>query len=138
MSYPYPQDRHRDRKEKGEQPYKDAKESLAQSSASIQAQEETFGAELRDKLAETENASRPSAETLSLMEQAGNEVRSAAERGQGDGAVGETSPGGREDGGGTGGHHETTPEELADLRHSSGAIGRRGHDEPDVEEDEEH
>ncbi|CAA9548662.1 MAG: hypothetical protein AVDCRST_MAG49-1585 [uncultured Thermomicrobiales bacterium] len=137
MSYPYPQDRHRDRREKGEQPYKDAKESLTQSSATIQAQEETFGADLRDKLAETENANRPSAETLSLMEQAGNEVRSAAEREQGD-AVGETSTGGGEDGGGTGGHHETTPDELDDLRHSSGAIGRRGHDEPDVEEDEEH
>lgn len=33
MSYPYPQDRHLDRKEKGEQPYKDAKETLAQQEA---------------------------------------------------------------------------------------------------------
>jgi len=37
MSYPYPQDRHRDRKEKGDQPYKDAKESLAGSEAEIRA-----------------------------------------------------------------------------------------------------
>ena len=29
MSYPYPQDRHRDRKEKGEQPYKDAREAMS-------------------------------------------------------------------------------------------------------------
>ena len=33
MSYPYPQDRHLDRKEKGEQPYKDAKEAMAQQEA---------------------------------------------------------------------------------------------------------
>ena len=28
MSFPYPQDRHADRKTKGEQPYKDEKEAL--------------------------------------------------------------------------------------------------------------
>ncbi|HYH12091.1 MAG TPA: hypothetical protein VD789_07025 [Thermomicrobiales bacterium] len=36
MSYPYPQDRHRDRKEKGEQPYKDATETFAQNEAEIE------------------------------------------------------------------------------------------------------
>jgi hypothetical protein len=36
MSYPYPQDRHRDRKEKGEQPYKDAKESMAQADVELE------------------------------------------------------------------------------------------------------
>lgn len=35
MSYPYPQDRHRDRKEKGEQPYKDANEAFSQNEAEI-------------------------------------------------------------------------------------------------------
>ena len=45
MSYPYPQDRHRDRKEKGEQPYKDAREAMSQNEASIQAEEEAFGEE---------------------------------------------------------------------------------------------
>ena len=45
MSYPYPQDRHRYRKEKGEQPYKDAREAMSQNEASIQAEEEAFGAE---------------------------------------------------------------------------------------------
>jgi hypothetical protein len=49
MSYPYPQDRHRDRKEKGEQPYKDAREAMAQQDASIQAGAEAFGeANLRE------------------------------------------------------------------------------------------
>ena len=45
MSYPYPQDRHLDRKEKGEQPYKDAREAMAQERAEIQAEAEAFGEE---------------------------------------------------------------------------------------------
>ena len=45
MSYPYPQDRHLDRKEKGEQPYKDAREAMSQSEANIQAEAEAFGEE---------------------------------------------------------------------------------------------
>ena len=38
MSYPYPQDRHRDRKEKGDQPYKDATEALTQKEAELEDQ----------------------------------------------------------------------------------------------------
>jgi hypothetical protein len=38
MSYPYPQDRHRDRKEKGEQPYKDDRETLAENEAELRNQ----------------------------------------------------------------------------------------------------
>ena len=45
MSYPYPQDRHLDRKEKGEQPYKDAREAMSQNEASTQAEAEAFGEE---------------------------------------------------------------------------------------------
>jgi hypothetical protein len=45
MSYPYPQDRHRDRKEKGEQPYKDAREAMSQNEAQIQTEAEAFGEE---------------------------------------------------------------------------------------------
>jgi hypothetical protein len=45
MSYPYPQDRHLDRKEKGDQPYKDAREAMAQNEADIQAEAEAFGEE---------------------------------------------------------------------------------------------
>ena len=45
MSYPYPQDRHLDRKEKGEQPYKDAKEAMAQERAELQAGAEAYGEE---------------------------------------------------------------------------------------------
>jgi hypothetical protein len=43
MSYPYPQDRHLDRKEKGDQPYKDAREAMSQNEAHIQAEAEAFG-----------------------------------------------------------------------------------------------
>jgi len=52
MSYPYPQDRHRDRKEKGEQPYKDAKESMAQSSAQLQTEAEAYGESHRNESVE--------------------------------------------------------------------------------------
>lgn len=43
MSYSYPQDRHRDRREKGEQPYKDAKEAMTQMDAQVQSEAEAFG-----------------------------------------------------------------------------------------------
>ena len=43
MSYPYPQDRHRDRKEQGEQPYKDARQAMSESEADIQTGAEAFG-----------------------------------------------------------------------------------------------
>jgi hypothetical protein len=49
MSYPYPQDRHLDRKEKGEQPYKDAKEAMSQTGAQIQSEAEAFGEAHRDE-----------------------------------------------------------------------------------------
>ncbi|HVL25458.1 MAG TPA: hypothetical protein VM450_15320 [Thermomicrobiales bacterium] len=35
MSFPYPQDRNRDRRDKGGQPYKDAKEALSEQGAEI-------------------------------------------------------------------------------------------------------
>jgi len=38
MSYPYPQDRNRNRREQGEQPYKDAKEAMAQQEADLENQ----------------------------------------------------------------------------------------------------
>ena len=43
VSYPYSQDRHRDRKEKGEHPYKDAKEAMAVTDAQLQAEAEALG-----------------------------------------------------------------------------------------------
>jgi len=37
MSYPYPQDRTRDKQTKGDEPYKDAREDYAESEAQIKA-----------------------------------------------------------------------------------------------------
>lgn len=55
MSYPYPQDRHLDRKEKGKQPYKDAKEAMSQNEAQIQTEAEAFGEARRDETEEERN-----------------------------------------------------------------------------------
>ena len=55
-SYPYPQDRHRDRQEKGDQPYKDAKEAMTQTEARLQAEAEAYGEEHRDETDEERNA----------------------------------------------------------------------------------
>ena len=56
MSYPYPQDRHLDRKEKGDQPYQDAKEAMSQTEARIQSEAEAFGEAHRDETDEERNA----------------------------------------------------------------------------------
>ncbi|MDQ4099438.1 MAG: hypothetical protein M3121_02940 [Chloroflexota bacterium] len=40
MSYPYPQDRHRDRQEKGKQPYEDARHALNQNEMAVPGQGE--------------------------------------------------------------------------------------------------
>ncbi len=56
VSYPYPQDRHLDRKEKGNQPYQDAKEAMAQAQVQIQTEAEAFGEARRDETEEERNA----------------------------------------------------------------------------------
>ena len=72
MSYPYPQDRHRDRKEKGEQPYADAKEAMSQKQAEMQRDAEAFGeAEQREAAEALRNASPE--ERKRLIESAMNE-----------------------------------------------------------------
>lgn len=49
MSLPYPHDRARARQDKGEQPYKDAREAMSRKDAVIQADAEAFGeANLRE------------------------------------------------------------------------------------------
>lgn len=53
MSLPYPHDRARARQDKGEQPYKDAREAMTRKDARIQADAEAFGeATLRETDAE--------------------------------------------------------------------------------------
>jgi hypothetical protein len=55
VSYPYPQDRNRERREKGEQPYKDAREAMTEKEATIQAEAEAYG-EIHQRRAEEERA----------------------------------------------------------------------------------
>jgi hypothetical protein len=77
MSYPYPQDRHRDRKEKGEQPYKDAKESMTQSDAQLQTEAEAYGEARRDE-SEAEREDRIAAELAERLREVNSEM--SAER----------------------------------------------------------
>ncbi len=77
MSYPYPQDRHLDRKEKGNQPYQDAKEAMAQTQAQIQAEAEAFGEARRDETEEERNA-RIAAEAQERLRDVNREVADGA------------------------------------------------------------
>ncbi len=43
MTLPYPEDRRRERTEKGSQPFKDAKEAMTQKDAKLQSEAEEFG-----------------------------------------------------------------------------------------------
>lgn len=70
MSYPYPRDRHRDRKEKGEQPYKDAREAMTQNDAGIQAEAEAFG-EANLRQTDEERLERLESEAPALLRKVG-------------------------------------------------------------------
>ncbi len=88
MSYPYPQDRHLDRKEKGEQPYKDAKEAMTRSDAQLQAEAEAYGG-ARAQESEEERTARFEAEAEERLRRVGDELAAPAEDGPGG------APGGR-------------------------------------------
>ncbi len=79
MSYPYPQDRHRDRKEEGEQPYKDAREALSQQQAHLQAEAEGYGeAHLRET--DEERVAQLEEEAAERLAKIGEEVKQEQER----------------------------------------------------------
>ena len=73
MSYPYPQDRHRDRKEKGEQPYKDAREAMRQQEVALQTEAEAFGEEHR-QLAEEERVGNMETEAEDRLREVGESI----------------------------------------------------------------
>jgi hypothetical protein len=77
VSYPYPQDRSRDKREEGEQPYKDAREAMSQTEASLQADAEDFG-ETHQRPSEAEHAEQFEAEMRERLAQVGDERREAA------------------------------------------------------------
>jgi len=76
MSYPYAQDRHIDRKEKGEQPYKDAKEAMARQNVEIEEQAEAFG-EARSSGNEDERNARVESDMEERFAKIGDEAREA-------------------------------------------------------------
>lgn len=74
MSYPYPQDRSRDRREQGDQPYKDAKEEFAESEAQQQAEAEAFG-EARAAEDEADRAARQQREAEEAIAKANEAIK---------------------------------------------------------------
>ena len=78
MSYPYPQDRHLDRKEKGDQPYKDAREAMSQNEAQIQAEAEAFGEE-NLRLTDEERLEQLESEAPDLLRKVGASREQSAE-----------------------------------------------------------
>ena len=79
MSYPYPQDRHRDRKDEGEQPYKDAREAMSQQEAEIQAGAEAFG-EARVDRNDAEASDRLEERAEARLRAVGEEITHSGER----------------------------------------------------------
>lgn len=73
MSFPYPQDRARERREKGEQPYQDAKEAMAQGAAQIQTEAEAAG-EARRGETDAELAARLAADAEDRLAEVNRQV----------------------------------------------------------------
>lgn len=72
MSYPYPEDRTREKRDKGEQPYKDAREEMRESEAALQTEAEAYGEARRD-LTDEEQRERLEAEAAASMHEVGRE-----------------------------------------------------------------
>ncbi len=81
MSYPYPQDRHRDRREKGDQPYKDAKEAFSEAEALRQAEAEAFG-EMHAAENEEERAARQQREAEEAIANANESLKRSPDSGR--------------------------------------------------------
>ena len=82
MSYPYPQDRHRDRKDQGEQPYKDAREVMSQQEAEVQAEAEAFGEAVQQRTNEERDADLEE-RAVARLRKVGESREEAMERGSG-------------------------------------------------------
>ena len=80
MSFPYPQDRNRDRREKGEQPYKDAREAMAETEASMQAEAEEFG-ESRFRMTEEERQEQLRAKAEESMRRVADDPEHSQKKG---------------------------------------------------------
>lgn len=79
MSFPYPQDRNRDRREKGEHAYKEARQTLTESEASVQAEAEAFG-ESRAHLTDEERQARLEEEAEESMRRVGADFEQSKQK----------------------------------------------------------
>lgn len=79
MSFPYPQDRSRERRENGEQPYQEAKEALAQGEVQIQIEAEAQGEARRDET-DAEFAARLAADAEDRLAEVNRAVVRGADR----------------------------------------------------------
>jgi hypothetical protein len=73
MSYPYPEDRTREKRNKGEQPYKDAREEMRESEAALQTEAEAYGEAHQGDLSDEERRERLEAEAAASMREVGRE-----------------------------------------------------------------
>ena len=73
MSFPYPQDRSRDRQEKGTQPYQDAKEAMRENDAVLQTEAESWG-ETHQTEADDDRAARLQAEAEERLRDVNREI----------------------------------------------------------------
>jgi hypothetical protein len=74
MSFPYPQDRNRDRREKGQQPYQAARQTMAEEEASLKAEAEAFG-EAHLYQTDEEKMANLEAEAVESMRRVGDDRR---------------------------------------------------------------
>jgi hypothetical protein len=79
MSYPYPQDRHRDRKEKGEQPYKDDREAMARRDSELRAESQEMH-ELLPQESQDECLARLEAEAAKQLKAVQDERAESAQK----------------------------------------------------------
>jgi len=80
MSFPYPQDRTRDRQEKGAQPYQDAKEAMSQSESVLQTEAEEWG-ETHQREPDEDRTARVEAEMEERLRDVNREVGDDARAG---------------------------------------------------------
>lgn len=95
MSYPYPEDRTREKRTKGEEPYKDNREEMRESDVRLTQQEEEYGEEhlsARNRETAEQRRNRTEADMERELDRAGQQV--AQEHQSGSGETGASGSGG--------------------------------------------
>ena len=92
MSYPYPEDRTREKRTKGEEPYKDNREAMRESEVRLTEQEEEYGEEhlsARNRETTEQRRDRIEADMARELDRVGQQV---AQNSQGASAEATSSP----------------------------------------------